>query len=205
MELDDLRRQWQQPTDIPTPLELISLVGRRPANLIEQMRRNAWLEITLMALLTVATLIAFPSLPELHPLLYLVLLLMAGLGYYYYRLLGLLSQMADPAGSVRSHLAQLCAGLRTLLRFYYRLSVAMVPFTMLVLGVQVGQRLIHPERIDWARLGLSAGILIGVGGLVLLLQIPATRWYVQRLYGRHLDRLEGQLRELDEAAATPLL
>ncbi len=199
MELDDLRRQWRNSPDSPTPLELIGLLGGRSANLIEQMRRNAWLEIILMALVTLMTLIALPSLPALRWWLYLLLLSIVGLGYYYYRLLGLLRQMADPAGSVRRHLAQLCAGLRTLLRSYYRLSVAMVPCSMLVMGAQISQGLIRSEGLAWARLGLFAGILAGAGGLVLWLQIPATRWYLQRLYGRHLDRLESQLRELDES------
>ena len=30
--------------------------------------------------------------------------------------------------------------------------------------------------------------------------VYVTRWFMQRLYGQHLDRLEANLRELDEPA-----
>jgi len=37
-----------------------------------------------------------------------------------------------------------------------------------------------------------------VGAVVQVGVVYFTRWYMQRLYGQHLDRLEGQLQELDE-------
>ena len=41
---------------------------------------------------------------------------------------------------------------------------------------------------------LVFGVVVQVGVVYF------TRWYLQRLYGQHLDRLESQLRELDEPA-----
>ncbi len=212
MELDDLRRQWQQPEPAAsaalTPAELSTLLTRQRGGGVEKMRRNAQWEMALMLVLAVVTGGFLPYVPELGLLPYLTLLLALGLIYYYYRVLGVLHQMRETADSVRSHLVQLCAGLRQLLRFNYRLTLAMVPVTMLTtLGVpfireiiHILEQLGHNEQVRWGRLLLLIGISLVAGGLMQLLVKPVTQWYLQRLYGQHLDRLEGQLRELEEPA-----
>jgi hypothetical protein len=45
---------------------------------------------------------------------------------------------------------------------------------------------------------IIGGVLLMLGGLVQVLAVYGTRWYVQRLYGQHLDRLEANLAELEE-------
>lgn len=210
MELDDLRRQWQQPEPAAaaalTVAELDALLIRQRGGPVEKMRRNARWEAAGVILLAVFTAGILPFVPELGLLPHLMLLLALVLLYYYYRVLGVLHQMTSTAGSVRNHLARLCAGLRQLLRFNYGLTLAMVPITLLVtLGLPMGQGLarisqemMRHQPVHWGRLPLLAGILLGAGGLVWVLVIPVTRWQLQRLYGQHLDRLEASLRELDE-------
>ncbi|MFD1466687.1 hypothetical protein ACFQ48_00510 [Hymenobacter caeli] len=210
MELDDLRRQWQQPAPSAsaalTLAELSALLTRQRGSLVDKMRRNARWEAVGTALLAAATVGFLPFVPELGLLPHLLLLLTFVLLYYYYRVLGALRQMTKITGSVRNHLARLCAGLRQMLRFNYGLTLAMVPITLLVtLGLpmgrelaRVGQEILRHQPVHWGRLPLLTGILLGAGGLVRALVIPVTRWQLQRLYGQHLDRLEGQLRELDE-------
>ena len=41
-------------------------------------------------------------------------------------------------------------------------------------------------------------MLLVFGALLQVAAVYGTRWYVQRLYGQHLDRLEGLLRELEQ-------
>ncbi len=56
MELDDPRRQWQQPETMPPPVnpaQFESLLAYRSTSLIEKMRRNAWVEAVLNALVAV--------------------------------------------------------------------------------------------------------------------------------------------------------
>lgn len=215
MELDDLRRQWQQPDAAPRPPltapQLSALLTRQRLGAVEKMRRNARWEMVLMVGLAIFTAGFLPYVPELGLLPYLILLLALGLLYYYYRVLGVLRRMSENAGSIRSHLARSCSGLRQLLRFNYRLTLAMVPITLVAtLGVplgrellRIGQQLGAGEPVHWGRLLLLAGIILAAGGLMRVLVIPVTHWQLQRLYGRHLDRLEGQLRELDEESLTP--
>jgi hypothetical protein len=210
MELNDLRRHWQQADQSPPPLtDVTALLSHRSANLVEKMRRNALLEASLTALLVVA--IPFvpiqpsPSAPQalLISLRVLLMLLMVSMLYYYYRKLKLLRRLVQPEVQVRAHLAALCTGLRQMLRFYYRLSLFTVPAVLsLMVGFEFGRELAQKATHHWEKLGLFAGALLLLGILLQVLMVWTTRWYLQRLYGQHLDRIEGQVRELDESAAT---
>jgi hypothetical protein len=133
--------------------------------------------------------------------IYAVIMLFLGLGllYFYYRMLGMLKRMLMVEGNVRGHLQRLAAGLRAMLRFYYRLTLASGP-TMMLLNFCyfLGRELGRPTPFRWKLMFIIGGVLLMLGGLVQVLAVYGTRWYVQRLYGQHLDRLEANLAELEE-------
>ena len=201
MELDDLRSQWQKaPATSPPAADFTRLVSTASRGLIDRMRRNAWAEV-------IATPIA-ALLPLLLPLdsafrwLYIgvMVVLVAVMAVYYGRQLRVLRQMSRADVSLRGHLQVLCAGLRQLLRFYYHLTLWTGPVTLaLVTAYYVGHELGRPAGPRWLVLGLVVAAVAGLGVLFQFIIIRFTRWYLQRLYGQHLDRLEGQLHELDEA------
>ena len=201
MELDDLRRQWQQappPSGTP-PAQLAGLLGRASTSLIDRMRRNAWAEIIATPLIALLPLLLLPNGPFRTLYAGVELLLLALLGYHYARQIRLLRQMGRADASLRGHLQVLCQGLRQLLRFYYRLTRWTGPVTLLLLlGYYLWHELSRAAGPRWLLLGLVVGLalLLGVGCQWAILRF--TRWYLQRLYGQHLDRLEGQLRELSE-------
>ncbi|MGY3089635.1 hypothetical protein ACVWYF_002683 [Hymenobacter sp. UYAg731] len=202
MELDDLRRQWQQPEPAAPPMTqaaLSRLLAQRSDGLVERMRRNARWELGFVVLMavTMPLILRFASnfLERAQVVsLFLVALVMLG---YYYRKLAMLRQMTEPDGHVLGNLRRLSAGLRNMLRFNYRLTLAMPPASLLLaLEFVVGKELSRPGGVRTTMLlGLGAAMLV----LGLLLQwavVRATRWYLQRLYGQYLDRLEANLREL---------
>jgi len=205
MELDDLRRQWQQPEAAPPPLtpdQLTALLSQRSNGLVDKMRRNARYEVLFTAVVAMAMPILLPfahNFLQRAQAMSLLLLALLMLGYYY-RKLALLHRMAEPAGHVRGSLQQLGAGLRGLLQFNYRLTLAMVPASLLLIyGVTVGGELLRPGGARLKLLLILGLALLATGLLLHWAAAKATRWYLQRLYGQHLDRLEGLLRELDEA------
>jgi hypothetical protein len=208
MELNDLRRHWQQPEQGNTALnaaQLRGMMAQQRGGLVDKMRRNALLEASLTVLLVV-TIPFVPIRPSLGApqsliiaMRILLVLLMLIMAYYYYRKLRLLRQMVQPEVQVRAHLIALCTGLRQMLRFYYRLSLFVVPTVLaLMVGFQFGRELAQRTTHHWGKLGLFAGALLLLGTFLQVLMIYTTRWYLQRLYGQHLDRLEGQLQELEE-------
>lgn len=213
MELDDLRRQWQQPEPVALPvltdLDLSALLKSRTLGLVEKMRRAAWLEIGYAVLMTIGMLVGWRLLrggkipgPFLNMLMTTLVVLLLVMLVYYFRLLSVLKRMLEPATSVRQHLTTLAQGMRRLLNFYYRLTLCIEPVVMLLaIGYYVGGELAHPGKMGWNfPSGFVAGIL--VAGIPMQVGIVYfTRWWVQRLYGQYLDRLESQLRELDDVPA----
>ncbi|OGX82471.1 hypothetical protein BEN47_18425 [Hymenobacter lapidarius] len=205
MQLEDLRQSWLNSPEEAAPInpsQLDKLLASRPG-VVEKMRRSARWETAFTAFLVLVSPFALFIAETLIFRIYGVIMTVMGLGllYYYYRMLGMLSRMLVVEGNVRGHLQQLAAGLRALLRFYYRLTLALGPALMIFnLGYFVGMELARPGPFRWKFLLIMSGVLLGCGVLVQVLAVYGTRWYLQRLYGQHLDRLEANLAELEEVA-----
>ena len=209
MELDDLRRQWQQPpADPPAPLDaaaLTQLLARQSEGIVGKLRRSARVELYI----NFGVLPGSLALAGLAPLFWvrvfgwvLVAFGVVCIGYLY-RKLHLLRRMDDPAGDLRAHLLRLIGGLRALIRFYYRFTLAMLPVMGIVGVLMVGSEFKH--RINFTSL-LGIALIVGlVVVLPVLLYLPVattTRRYLQHLYGQYLDRLEASLAELAEPEPT---
>jgi hypothetical protein len=203
MELDDLRRQWRQAEPVKasgtlSAGELTALLARQSGGVVEQLRRNARLELRINYAVLVASAVLAIRASELWLRLFggVLTLLAFVCIFYLYRKLGLLRTMDDPAGDLRAHLTRMASGLRALIRFYYRLTLAMLPITVLIMGVMaVSESRAH---LTTFKLGLIAAVLVVLAVFLYLPTAHITAKYLQRLYGQHLDRLESQLRELDE-------
>ena len=205
MELDDLRRQWQQPAaEIPTPLDaaaLTRLLARQSEGIVEKLRRSARLELYL----NFGVLLGSLALVWLTQVFWmrvfgwvLVVLGLVCIGYLC-RKLHLLRRMDDPAGDLRAHLRQLAGGLRALIRFYYGLTLAMLPVPGLLYALMVFSQFKNaPSLTSLPGFALAVGLVVVLPALLYLPTAATTRRYLQYLYGQHLDRLEANLRELSE-------
>lgn len=207
MELDDLRQQWQQPEPVApaafTQAYLTQVLAQQSGSVVAKLRRNARLELRINYGLLLPSLALAIGAPLLWLRLFggLLTLIAAVCIYSFHRKLGLLRSMDNPTDDLRGHLLRLTQGLRALIRFYYRLTMATIPATMLVCGLMAVHEL--PKLWTPVQIGL---ILVALQVLGLLIYLPtkhATNRYLQKLYGQYLDRLEGQLRELDDKPAGP--
>lgn len=201
MELDDLRRQWQQAHPVPlVPLAGVQqLLGQQSSSLITKMRRSVWGEIITSTVLALFPLLFIRDTTFQWWYVGVIMLMVGVFGYYYARQLSLLKQMARADISIRGHLQVLCAGLRQLLGLYYYLTLWMGPLTLLVvLGYYIGKEIGRAAGPRWTQLGVVTSLVLVLGLICQFGIIYFTRWYLQRLYGQHLDRLEANLRELDE-------
>ena len=199
MELDDLRRQWQQqPADSPAPLDagaLTQLLAQRSGSIVAQLLRNAQLERAANYLLSAFALLGMLLLSAPWLRIYCGLLALVGLVciYYFHRKMGVLRQISTPTGDLKAHLKRLVNGLRSLIRFYYWFTLATIPLTGLTIILLAYFKLLGSVT------PIKALVLAGVELVVLYWPVSrATTWGLQRLYGQHLDRLEASLAELDE-------
>ncbi|MCB2379747.1 hypothetical protein LGH70_19280 [Hymenobacter sp. BT635] len=204
MELDDLRRHWQQPEPQPTALPepaLQELLSRQSGSLVASMRRNARAELTftVLVMLGLGYFLLQPQKGFYQMYAVFMLLLSVATLYYFYRKLRLLRQMDCVEDNVQGHLQHLTASLRQLLAFYYRLTLLSGPLALLLLlGYDVGRELARPEAFRWNLMGLKAAAFLVFGAVLQVVAVYGTRWYMQRLYGQHLDRLEAASRDLEE-------
>ena len=208
MELDDLRRQWQQPpAETPALLdaaELTRLLGQQSEGIVGKLRRNARLELyinfaVLLGSLALVWLVQVFWVQVFGWVLVVVGLVCIG---YLYRKLHLLRRMDDPAGDLRAHLRQLASGLRALIRFYYRLTLAMLPVSGVVYALMAFSQFKHSLSLtSLPGLALALGLVVVLPALLYLPTAATTRRYLQYLYGQHLDRLEASLRELGDEPA----
>ena len=204
MELDDLRHQWQQPAKTPAPLDaaaLTRLLARQSDGIVEQLRRSARLEmyVNFGVLLGALALAGLAQLFWLRVFGWVLVAIGSVCIVYLYRKLHLLRRLDDPAGDLRAHLFRLDGGLRTLIRFYYRFTLAMLPVGGLVevlMVVSTSKRAIGLTTLPG--LALLVGLVLVLPALLYLPVASVTQRYLQRLYGQHLDRLEANLRELGD-------
>ncbi|AII51113.1 hypothetical protein [Hymenobacter sp. APR13] len=180
--------------------QLQQLLKTRPG-IIEKMRRNARWEMAATAALMLLFAVAYLRTDKLIALAQVSILQLIGAGqlYYYYLKLGVLRRMATVEDNVQAHLRKMCVELRRLLQFFYKATLAAGPFAILTsYGFTVGSELSRPGGVRVGYLLGMAGGLLFAGALLQLLVVRKTRWYLQRLYGQHLDRLEASLRELED-------
>ncbi|MDO7846762.1 hypothetical protein Q5H92_10370 [Hymenobacter sp. M29] len=206
LELDDLRRQWQQPApaDAPAPLDaaaLTRLLARQSDGIIAKLRRSARWELGANIAILVGALAVAGSARVFW--LQAAGGVLAAIGavciVYLYRKLHLLRRLDDPAADLRAHLLRLDGGLRALIRFYYRFTLAMLPVGGLLNVLMVVSTSKHEIRLTSGfGMALVLGLVVVLPALLYLPVASLTRKYLQRLYGQHLDRLEASLAELAE-------
>jgi hypothetical protein len=204
MELNELRELWsRQTTDEPAPLSgqnVAHMVARKSGGVITRLRRNAWWEVGSIVYVIIALPFGIKYFNDQFLKGYLLAfeLLSVAFLYYYYRKFKLLRRMGQVEKDVRGHLQTLILGLRGLLAIYLRLTVWV---TIVALAAVTADRAFRlTMKYDGGKLFESIGLLLlvmfFVGSILYWLMLKFTRWYLQKLYGQHLDRLEGYLKEL---------
>ncbi|GAA4495695.1 hypothetical protein GCM10023172_07830 [Hymenobacter ginsengisoli] len=203
MELDDLRRQWRQPEPpaVPAALsmaELRQLLAQQSGSIVAQLRRNARLEMGINYSILVVSLLIAGLAPVLWVRLFggLLALIAVVCIFYFRRKLGLLRSMSDPGGDLRAYLLRLTIGLRTLIQFYYRLTLATLPVSCLLMGFMALTT--TNKTVTTTKIWIVSAVLAVLCGVLYLPTAHTTKRYLHWLYGQHLDRLEGQLRELND-------
>ena len=198
MELETLKTLWQEQD---TPLategsqeELLALLHKRSGGPIARMRRNLRKEVIVMvvsyAFCILFYLLAFNG--SMSGVAWVFVGLFAFFYVYYYRKNLLLKKMQCAGCEVRSNLAGQLKTLQKYLRFYFWSSTLIVPVSLLAsLAITLHNR---PVTSWWRVTILLFAFTTGLTVAVYFLN----RWYIHKLYGRHLRKLQELLREMDE-------
>jgi hypothetical protein len=203
MEIEDLKTIWKKQSEgfqHKEKAELATMLRGRSTSIISRLKRNVWLELIFTFTGAVALVAYASTLPAgalkwtsiTIPVFFCIYSL------YYVKKLRLLHRF-DPGGeNLRASLENLVRDLRGYLKFYRRSYAILYPvYLFLALLFSAIER----GADGFARLLTKADVMIplvlGVG-LFFVGSTWLTSWYLQKLYGKHLQKLEAMLREIGD-------
>jgi len=218
MELDSLKEIWREAPvgDIADASEtsggrpgrenLLSLLQLPSRGPVARMRRNLRIEL-LCIIVAYVPLILF-YLVEFQGRLRAISVVLFVVGalfcVYYYRKSRLLNTMQCPTCQVRSNLARQVGTLRKYTRFYLLASTIVIPAMAILTYVIFHLQLFYPvDGAVYHRLSPEPWWKNSTIWLLMLIPFTAimyyfNAWYINKLYGRHIKKLQELLREMDE-------
>ena len=202
MEIEDLKDIWREQSEGFKPkdeTELATMLQGKSRSIIARLKRNVWFELIFtflggLALLTYALTIPGGALKWTS---ISILILFAIYSLYYLKKLRLLNEFNAGNEDIKANLGRLTASLTSYLKFYRRSYSILYPvyFFLGLLFTAIEQGMIgFLSRIT--KPAIFIPLLLGAV-VFFICSTWLTSWYLRKLYGNHLDKLKGLLRELE--------
>ena len=211
-ELDKLRKLLGKATPIETETsanDLRNMLRNRSLNNIERLQRNILIEIIAggVAFLVILAVIFFYPFKQVGAwLLVPVMFFLFSFIYYARKYYGLRTLKAEPDDNIKKYLECIIDWIEDFSDVYYRLSLILMPFAILV-AIMATYNINHPAETFLPAFfenyspGLIIPALIIYILLITLLSHPLLKWYTRRMFGEHISRLRSSLKELQENGA----
>ncbi|MES1214448.1 MAG: hypothetical protein ABUT20_02935 [Bacteroidota bacterium] len=212
MELDSLKELWKDADEKAAPLPdhaaIMDMLNKSSRSPVAKMIRNVLIEATAIVVTfgTVAVyyFIAFEGM--FNSVAWMYIISAAIFVIYYYRKWKLLREMQCVACQVKSNLQRQVKILENYVRFYLLAATAIVPLLFALLGVLFYYKFpngafsfFFPPMHKTA----SGALITWVSWVVSLAVITAliyagNRWFINRLYSRHILKLKEILHQMEE-------
>jgi len=202
MEIEDLKYIWQKQNEGFKPkdeAELATMLKRKSTSIIARLKRNVWFELIFTFLGGLALLAYALTLPGgyLKWTSISILILFSIYSIYYLKKLRLLNRFDTGNDHIKANLERLLSKLKGYLKFYKRSYSVLYPvffvLGLLFAAIEHGatgffNKVTRPEVLL---------ILLPGAGLFFIFSTWLTSWYLKKLYGNHLEKLEALLKELE--------
>lgn len=202
MEIEDLKYIWKKESAAFAPkdtTELAAMLKGRSSSIVTRLKFNVWFELVFTFLGGLALLGYAITLPGggLKWTSISILVLFAAYSLYYVKKLRLLNRVDFGHQDLRESLQRLVLDLKGYLRFYRRSYSILYPvyfilgllFTAIERGADGFLAMISRPQVMIT--------LIFGAGLFFVCSSWLTSWYLKKLYGNHLEKLESLLDELE--------
>ena len=204
MELDSLKQAWrdQRVKGLPEQDDLQAMLQKKSQSPIARMKRNLFWELIAVVVLYSATIVYYLTFNE--GLYWDIALMMFGVTalfiVYYYFKNRLLTRMGCVACEVRSNLQRQVNILEKYFRFYFIAGTVLTPLAYFMAGYFVVNQ--SPGLLSGSNM-LTIFIVIGIALTVVV--YFANIWYTNKLYGRHIKKLNDLLKQMDESGENNVL
>lgn len=202
MEIEDLKEIWKKQSEGFTPkneAELAMMLKGRSTSIVTRLKRNVWFELIFTFIGGLALLAYALTLPGgyLKWTSIAILIVFAVSPVYYLKKLRLLNRFDPTHENLKENLRKLVGELEGYLKFYKRSYSVLYP-VFFVLGL-LFTAIEHGAASFLHKVTRPDVYLILLPGAALFFVFSTwlTSWYLKKLYGNHLEKLEGLFRELD--------
>jgi hypothetical protein len=207
MELDDMKNIWNDEGVEAAGADTISaMIGKQSQSPIAKMKRNLrmelWILVPSLGIGAIYYFIAFKS--EYSIIGWVYTLLLALFCYYFFRKNKLLNEMQCSSCRVKSNLELQLKMVERYVRFYLVSGTATLPVLLIFMGIVlyykkpslINKTVLYPSATNpvWKFL-LAWFILLTVSTTIMWL---LNRGYINKLYGRHINKLKQLLTQINE-------
>jgi len=202
MEIEELKNIWKKQSEGFKPkdeTELLTMLKGTSGSIIVRLKRNVWIELIFTCLGGLALLAYALTLPGGYlkwTSISILILFLASIPYYLKKL-RLLNRFDASNENLKENLKILIRNLKGYLKFYKRSYSVLYPVFFL-LGL-LFTAIEHGTTGFLNKVTKPDVYLILVPGAALFFLFSSwlTAWYLKKLYGNQLEKLEGVLRELE--------
>ena len=202
MEIEDLKDIWKKQSEgfrRKDETELATMLKGRSRSIITRLKRNVWFELIFTFLGGLGLLAYALTIPAgaLKWTSISILILFGIYSLYYVKKLRLLHEFSTANEDLRANLQRLTVSLTGYLKFYKRSYAILYPiyFFLGLLFTAIEQGMIgFLNKIT--KPAIFIPLLLGAF-LFFVCSTWLTSWYLRKLYGNHLEKLKGLLRELE--------
>jgi hypothetical protein len=202
MEIEDLKSIWKKQSEGFKPkdeTELAHMLKGRSSSIVMRLKRNVWFELIFTFLGGLGLLAYALTLPGGYLKWTSITILTLFVIYlvYYVKKLTILHRFDPGNDDIKANLQRLIYNLKGYLKFYRRSYSILYPVFFLIgllfLAIEYGasgffNKLARPE---------VSFILLPGAALYFILSRWLTSWYLKKLYGNHLEKLENLLKDLE--------
>ena len=204
MELDNLKDLWRDldrgDTHRDDDEQIMKILQKRSQSPIARMKRNLLLELIAVIILYPFSIWYFleASMGRYNEIALFLFVIGILFVFYFYKKNQLLGQMQCVTCEVRSNLERQLVTLEKYVRFYFVFGTVLGPVAYFLTGLIV--LLKYPaegvaERFTDSMVYIVfviIGLVITIGSYFL------NRWYIKKLYGRHIEKLKALLLQMEE-------
>ncbi|HET9057543.1 MAG TPA: hypothetical protein VFN30_11925 [Chitinophagaceae bacterium] len=210
MELNNLKEIWndlgKEPVYGNNNKQLAEMLNKSSKSPIAKMKRNLLWEFIIVTILFIPVAIyyflAFNGSFSIIAWMYILLLLLCATYFYYKN--KLLTEMQCTACMVKSNLEKQVTMLERYVRLYLIAGTIIVPLVIIWLWFVVFSKLPpHQNRFHFFPSSsvplIKTGVFWAIAIVVFtILLYYVNKWYIYKLYGRHIAKLKAILAEMEE-------
>jgi len=204
MELELLKEIWEEsgkkPANAPASGDaILRMIKKADLSMVSGMRRNLLIEVMLVLICATAIavfyFVAFNG--QLREVSWIYIIIAAGFLFYYYRKNALLKKMQCPVCDVRSNLDSQLKALEKYVRLYLVGGTALVPAVLAAFYILIRYKHIMILPFSNINTGWGLALYIALSAMLTVTLFFFHRWYIFKLYGRHIQRLKQMLEEMN--------